>query len=270
MKFVTKKQKITFYSIGENCLGHDVLTRHNVAVAATPFSHSRSNVDYLVQILRTDARELLDLKILRYEIKNMKKVVINPTYSCTPGLYEYSVSDQFEFSHHDVIGDTKARKSLARKTARFLNAFRGEGTACFVYHYRVNKGQDLEAVTSKLAEFKSLCLERARRPVLVCLFTQRLVGTEAERGVDFQKCNDIPLAILKTLKFWGGVDTEEFWGRTDDDLFGRMIGAFEYLASVEPSAAEPVRRQRTAGLDKPPLLIGRLLRRLAARFIAAP
>lgn len=227
----TNPSQVTFYSIGENCLGHGVLKRHGVDVQATPFSHARSNIDYATQLVQADFKGMLRRSALRHEDRYRTRVVVNTTYSCDPDLYDRSVSDMLEFSHHDVIGDEAARASYRRKAARFLGALHGEGAACFVYHYRWHRRQDIDRVAEKLSAFRELCSERATRPVSVAMFTQRIVSLPGDRGVSMSVRHGIPVAVLSTLKAWGGRDMDVFWARSDDDLFAPVIAEFQMHAA---------------------------------------
>ncbi|MFC0340696.1 DUF1796 family putative cysteine peptidase [Paracoccus niistensis] len=69
--------KVEFYSIGENCLGHDVLKRHGVDVQVTPFSHGRSNIDFISQLVDTGFQEMLEPEFLKYEIIYNKRVAVD-------------------------------------------------------------------------------------------------------------------------------------------------------------------------------------------------
>jgi len=224
---------VAFYSIGENCLAHDVLRRHGVAALhATPFSHARSNIDYATQLVETDFVDMLTPRFLRHEQRNKTQMVVHSLYTCAAGLYEHSVCNGFEFSHHDVIGDAEMHASYERKAQRFLDGLAGSGPACFVYHYRLHRNQNIPPVAAKLRRFQELCRARSGRPISVAMFTQRLVGSDDQRRVEFHRAEGIPVAILQTRQKWCGTDPEQFWGRGDDDLFARMIGAFEYHAAT--------------------------------------
>ena len=232
--------QVTYYSIGENCLAHGVLERHGKIVAATPFSHGRSNIDYLMQMMQTKFDGFMDESALRYDDRHKTRIVINPRYTCDPELFEVTVSNSFEFTHHDVIAKPEAKASYERKVQRFLDAPKGEGSACFLYHYRSHAKQDFARLTEKLRHFRDLMRQNATRAVTVAMFTQRTVTSDAERGVEFSRVNDIPVAVLRTRQFWNGRDMDVFWGKSDDDLFAPMLGAFEFdaVTTAMPQAAE--------------------------------
>lgn len=231
---------IPFYSIGENCLGHGVLERHGVEVHATPFSHSRSNIDYVVQMVESDFADMLTPALLRYDDRHNTRLGINTKYTCEGGVSDATVCNSFEFSHHDVIGKDSARDSYRRKAQRLLDGLRQDGPACFLYHYRLHDRQDIPKVAAKLRYFQDLCRARAGRPISVAMFTQRIVDADDRRGVGFARLDGIPVAILNTRRIWGGHDMDQFWGRKDDDLFARMIGAFQFHAIInQPPARRP-------------------------------
>ena len=242
-------QKLTFYSIGENCLGHGVLERHGKVVAATPFSHGRSNIDYLMQMVRTKFDGFMDESQLRYDDRHNTRIVINPRYTCDSELFDPTVANSFEFTHHDVLAKPQAKASYERKVRRFQDAIKGEGNACFLYHYRSHPKQDFARLTEKLRQFRDLMRQEATRPITVAMFTQRKIANDDMRGVEFRRVNDIPVAVLRTRQIWGGRDMDVFWGRSDDDLFAPMIGAFEFdaVTNTMPQTA-----------DTPPRLLARI------------
>lgn len=229
----TASPGVAFYSIGENCLGHGVLQRHGVApLLTTPFSHARSNIDYATQLVETDFVDMLTPRFLHHEQRYKTRMPVHSLYTCEAGLYEKSVCNGFEFSHHDVIDDAENRASYLRKAQRFLDGLSGTGPACFLYHYRLHRTQDIARVAAKLRRFQELCRARSGRPISVTMFTQRLVGSDDQRRVEFLRPDGIPVAILHTRHKWCGTDPEQFWGRVDDELFARMIGAFEFHAAT--------------------------------------
>lgn len=229
----TASPGVAFYSIGENCLAHGVLQRHGVApLLATPFSHARSNIDYATQLVETDFVDMLTPRFLRHEQRNKTRMPVHSLYTCEAGLYEKSVCNGFEFSHHDVIDDAESRASCARKAQRFLDGLSGTGAACFVYHYRLHRKQDIARVAAKLRRFEELCRARCGRPISVAMFTQRLVDRDDLRRMELQTFDGLPVAILHTRQKWCGTDPDQFWGRVDDDLFAQMIRAFERHAAT--------------------------------------
>lgn len=221
---------VNFYSIGENCLGHGVLRRHGAKVRVTPFSHARSNIDYVRQMVSTDFEDMLNPGLLRYDERHSKRICINPLYTCDAELFDASVRNSFEFTHHDVIAKPEAAESYRRKAARLLEPPPSDVPVCFVYHHRRHDKTNLRLVADKLDEFRNYWSGRFKRSASIAMFTQEVVSSHQERGVSFQIINNVPAAIFRTRKPWEGTDMDQFWGRTDDDLFAKMTGAFELNA----------------------------------------
>lgn len=263
---LTSGSKVSFYSIGENCLGHGILKRHGVKLHATPFSHSRSNIDYATQLVDSNFSEMLSENMLRYDERYNLRLVINPHYSCDEALYEHTVCNSFEFSHHDVIAKPEDRASLERKAQRLLGALHEEGPACFVYHYRMHKDQDIPRVAAKLRKFQDMCRARSGRPISVTLFTQLIVDHDDQRAVTFHKHDGVPIALLHTRRVWGGKDKNQFWGELDDDLFAKMIGAFEFHASTVDVPSTPEQKNTRSIVSR--LLGSNAKRRRHANIVA--
>lgn len=223
-------QKLIFYSIGENCLAQGVLKRHGIDAPATPFSHARSNIDYLNELVSEDFEDFLNPDYLEYDKRYGTQMVINKKYKSDAGFFDHSVSNYFEFSHHDVITDKSALESYRRKTSRFLEVVKGSTGAFFVYHSRLHEGQDVSRVTGKLAQFLDKCKTFSSRPLGALLFTQRLVGRPEDRDIEFYSLDGVSVAVLSTQELWGGSDMDVFWGKNDDDLFATMIAEISRTA----------------------------------------
>lgn len=241
---------LEFYSIGENCLSHDVIKRHNLKYVVTPFSHARSNIDYVKQLVDSRFSELISPSALRYEDRYGKRVVVNTLYGCENSLYDKSISNFFEFTHHDVISDMQARDSYARKAERFLSSFVGSGSACYLYHYRGHRRKDVQRVAQKLNEFRASCMKLGSRSISVAMFTQELVEERESRSVKLELISGVPVATLFTTHFWGGPDEDIFWGRNDDDLFGSALEFFSAHAASEALAYSQLQDETSGGSSR--------------------
>ena len=248
---------VTFYSIGENCLGHGVLRRHGVKIHATPFSHARSNIDYVRQMVSTDFADMLNPDLLRYDDRYNARICINPLYTCDTDLFEASARSSFEFTHHDVIAKPEAADRYRRMASRLLQPPAADIPVCFVYHHRRHNNRNLGKIAGKLDAFRNYWSGRFMRPASIAMFTQDVVSSEDERGVSFKIFSNVPVAIIRTRKHWGGTDMDQFWGRADDDLFAKMIGAFELHALAM--------HQQKATLRRPSWSIRKLLSKALAR-----
>ena len=63
-----------YLSFGENCLPDHILNRYALKSFTTPFSHGRSNVEYILNLERDDYTDFLNLDYLSYEYLNEDRV----------------------------------------------------------------------------------------------------------------------------------------------------------------------------------------------------
>jgi len=208
-------------SLGENCLSDEILKRHSLRSFNTPYSGTRSNIDYALALERDHYARLLDRDRLERGWAGPTQVVRNVEMQCEPLFHEFHCKG-FEFTHHDVLDNEAHRESFRRKIGR-LDVLRGRGNVCFLYHYRLNPNRNLEAVTEKAATFARLYSSGARI-CRVIIFTQDIVERPEERGVvECAQTEHVSAYVLRTLETWCGDDQDVFWARKDDDLFGRMF-----------------------------------------------
>lgn len=208
-------------SLGENCLSDEILGRHGLKTFNTPYSGTRSNIDYAIELERRGYAGLLDRDALERGWAGPARVVRNVTLSCEP-LYHELHSKGFEFTHHDPIDNEAHRESFRRKIAR-LDQLRGRGNVCFLYHYRINGRRDVQRIVDKAAELAGF-YSHGGRLCRVIVFTQNIVDGADERGViETAHTEHVSAYTLKTLAPWRGDDQEAFWARKDDDLFARMF-----------------------------------------------
>ena len=215
-------------SLGENCLSDGILERHGLKTFNTPYSGTRSNIDYAIKLEREGYSRLLDRDALEHGWAGPTKVVHNVKMQCEP-LYSELHSQGFEFTHHNVIDNEADRESFRRKIAR-LDLLRGRGHLCFLYHYRLNTNSDVPAIVAKATTFADF-YSRGERGCRVVVFTQAIVDHPDKRDVVEVAASDTVSAyVLKTLEVWCGDDQDVFWARKDDDLLGRMF----QLAKLKP------------------------------------
>lgn len=131
-----------YCSIGENCLGQGVLDRHKISSIISPFSWGRSNIDYVQAIIAEDFADFLNPAFLHYREIYKARFSTNFKYQCTAGTFDPSVSQEFEFTHHDVIASAEALGSMRRKVDRFRNFIRSDIPAVFLYHHRCFSSQE--------------------------------------------------------------------------------------------------------------------------------
>lgn len=211
-------------SLGENCLPDDVLKRHGLKSSSSPFSSTRSNVDYVIEANRTDFAGFLDKRNLVRDDAFGSPVIRSTLYPCDTGLFERSVSLGFEFTHHDVIENLKHRESFERKIARWRTLRASAEPVVFLYHHRRTSTNRLAPVVSKLQQFADDFDRDAAGRSRIILFYQEIVSDPAQRDVDLRvESKNVSAARLRTEFVWGGKDPHIFWARNDDDLFASLI-----------------------------------------------
>jgi len=213
----------TYYlSIGENCLTDNILDRFKIKSFSTPYSHGRSNLDYVIELEKESYSNLLKPEYLYYDYVGDTKVVRNNYYSKSESIYNELHKNGFEFTHHDVLNNDAQRKSYERKIARMLS-FDKSKKLKFVYHYRNNDNLNIDKLVFKAAEF----LKFYQKKGIDCdfiFFTQEIVTENSQRSITkIHDTKNVKGYMLKTLELWVGDDEEVLWARKDDDLLSQMI-----------------------------------------------
>jgi hypothetical protein len=214
-----------YCSIGENCLSQDIIDRRKMNTMISPFSRVRSNIDYALALLKEDFVDFLNPEYLQYRERYDKKIVTNSKYKCAPGVFDSSVANEFEFTHHDVIASDEALKSFERKTERFRALIKSESPITFLYHHRSRPGKQMPHVLAQLNEFARHVEGMRNAPVSVICFAQTIFKDISERRIEITQHERTMLAVLHTKQAWLGTDADVFWGRVDDDLFDQMLEA---------------------------------------------
>jgi hypothetical protein len=225
--------KTLYVSIGENCLSDDILRRHKLKSFTTLFSHGRSNVDYINQLESSGYDRLLDkscLQAVDLELESVRVVRSLIYKDCDP-IFHRSVSEGFEFTHHDVIHNESHRKSALRKIKR-LRKLRGKKNFVMLYHHRTSPTSDLRKLKDKIKLLQAFFAGGRYRAVVV-VFTQALVESMEERGVDLvSSSDDVFFFVFRTISEWAGDNQEVFWARQDDDLITEMWDVFHRECSL--------------------------------------
>ena len=233
MRDTPKVDDILYLSLGENCLSDFILERHSLKNFNTPYSATRSNIDYAITLEREGYSRLLDRNALEHGWAGPTKVVRNVKMLCEP-LYSTLHSQGFEFTHHNVIDNETDRESFRRKIAR-INLLRGRRQVCFLYHYRINPNSDVLAIVEKANAFADL-YSRGERNCHVIVFTQAIVDHPDKRDVvEVAALDTVSAYVLNTLEAWCGDNPDVFWARQDDDLLRRM---FQLAKPKRPPASK--------------------------------
>lgn len=212
-----------YSSIGENCLGQHILDRKKMRSSLNPFSWVRSNIDYINQIVDEDFEDFLNPQYVQYRERWGKNTPTNSKYTCATGVFEGTVSNEFEFTHHDVIGSEEHRNSYLRKTDRFRELVCSDNPIVFLYHHRIRSKANHPYIFEQLDKFIELIQSKRTAPAYCLCFTQVLVQDDSDRRVEFSRRGQTNFASLYTRNIWGGADADIFWGISDDDLLDEMF-----------------------------------------------
>lgn len=213
-------RKNVVFSIGENCLTDDLLSRNNLKSFSSPWSTGRSNIEYILAFEREQFRDLLNPEYLRYGDDGEKKVVRNCKYGSVQNAYHASVTNGVEFTHHDVLGNDKVRSTIKNRCKRLVKLKNRH--VVMVYHHRLCDQTDLHALTADLAGLAEIYKKRGNA-VDVFLFTQKLIPGTDERRVEKEIVNGIRVYRIYSLHEWMGSDREIFFAHCDNDLLKEMV-----------------------------------------------
>lgn len=221
------ERKAIVFSIGENCLTDDVLKRNGLKSFSSPYASSRSNVEYVLAFEEERFRDFLNPEFLREEEAFGKAVVRNKKYVAVKNTYHSSCTNGFEFTHHNVLSDDKARETFERRCQRLLDL---EGyDITLVYHHRMCEQTDEKLLGRHLAQLARIYANKKNR-VRIFAFTQVLVEDPSERRAVKYKQGEICFYRFYTLHEWGGNDQDFFWARADDDLLQFMVEDIKNLS----------------------------------------
>jgi hypothetical protein len=213
-----------FISLGENCLVDAVLKKFRLKAESFPFGSSRSNIEYIHQILESDFKDFLDPQYLKEGTYYGQEVVFNVRYTFENQIFDQSVTNGFEFTHHKVLSQ-EGRESVERKVER-LRGLLNEGTrVVFIYHYRYNKNQDPEKIKKLLDAFLKMLNSRYRGNFRCILFYQAV-----QKSKPMVICTIFNKQLL-CAKFvssrpWNGDDNWD--GRSDDILFRNFLTSWKF------------------------------------------
>jgi len=211
-----------YLSFGENCLTDNILARNNLKSFATIYSHSRSNIEYILQMEKDNYRDLFNLNYIKYEELNGKLIPRLKTYNKIENSYNTLHINGFEFTHHDVIKHEALRDKLKQRVER-LNKYNGQKKIIIIYHHRVNSLTDINKLLGDLSELKSIYSRNKKKSAEVIFFTQKIISNESERKLEYKINNEIHMFIFNTLNIWEGDVDDILWARCDDDLIKQMI-----------------------------------------------
>lgn len=216
-----------YVSFGENCLTDNILERHNLKLLTTPYSHGRTNIEYILQLEEDGYKDFLNLQHLRYEPLNNQKVPRLKKYNTLRNRYHNSQENGFEFTHHDVIGNKAVRQKFYKRVEKMLG-YKGKKRFVIFYHHRQNPLTNTELLIEDLAKLKEIYSAPGLPAEVIC-FTQRIVDHPDQRKVELETKAGVRLFTLNTLKEWEGDNDDVFWARCDEDLVTHMIDQVKRL-----------------------------------------
>lgn len=219
-EFRITHQRRVFLSFGENCLTDDILKRYNIKSFSTPYSSGRSNIEYILQIEKDRYNDFLNPDYLEYGYADDHQVVRLKKYMHVRNVYNCAHMQGFEFTHHNVLGETSAREKMKRRASRMLKLRNNEIN--IFYHSRSTPETDENMLLTHLAELKSIYESRCKT-VNVYMFTQIIVDDDSLRRVECQMKRGIHVYNFYVLNEWAGTDQDIFWAKCDDDLIETMI-----------------------------------------------
>ena len=226
-KLKLKFTKNIFVSFGENCLTDNILERHKLKLITTPFSHGRTNIEYIIQMELDNYKKFLNLDFIQYEILNDKKVPRLKVYNVIHNDYNELHKNGFEFTHHDVIASDAMRLKFKHRVDE-LQKLKKTKKITIVYHHRLNDKTDSEILFNDLLKLKDIYTFAKNHPEIVC-FTQKIIKDPNLRRMVYELKNGIHYFEFHTLNEWAGDDDDLFWARSDEDLIKKMIHQIKSL-----------------------------------------
>lgn len=214
------RDKYLVFSMGENCLTDDILSRNDLKSFSSPFSSGRSNIEYILAFEREKYVDFLNPQYLKYEMFGELKVARNKKYVATTNQYNDSCMNGMEFTHHDVIRNMKMRKKIAKRCMHLQSI--SNKNVVFVYHNRYCRETDMDLLVSCFEEVKRI-YEARNNHVQIYIFTQERVSSKDDRKVECKETDSVKIYTFYTQNIWEGDNQDIFWARCDDDLLRVMI-----------------------------------------------
>lgn len=226
-KFNLKFSKTIFVSFGENCLSDNIIERHGLKLFTSPFSHGRTNVEYILQFEADNYKNFLNTEYIQYESLEGKKVPRLKTYNIIKNDYHELHKKGFEFTHHDVIASDSIRLKFQQRVED-LQKFKKSKRIIILYHHRINPSTNNEILLNDLHELKEIYSKGKYSSEVVC-FAQKIINDQKERKLVHKILNGIHFFEFHTLKIWEGEDQDTFWARCDEDLITEMVSQMKKL-----------------------------------------
>ncbi|HQS52518.1 MAG: hypothetical protein B7X86_16015 [Sphingobacteriales bacterium 17-39-43] len=225
--FHRRKENRIYLSFGENCLTDNILSRYGLKSFTTPFSHCRSNIEYILDLERNNYENFISGEFLKYGDLNGKPVPRLKTDLILKNTYHHLHEIGIEFPSQDVIKNHKYWQRVVKRAIK-LKAFLGKRKYILLYHHRVCEGNNLELLLMHLSELKKY-YSTEEYECQVVLFKQIIVSKESEKKLIYQKDKDIHIFDFHSHYTWTGRDQRKYWAFIDDSLISKMLKAVKTI-----------------------------------------
>jgi hypothetical protein len=222
-----KKTDKIYLSFGDNCLPYNIIDLQKKKSLTTPFSHGRSNIEYILNLEKDSYRDFVNEGYLRFENLNGAEVPRLKTYLEITNEYNELHMNGFEFTHHDVINNPELRNKFKERVMG-MKSYLGKKKYVIFYHNRFCAETDQDMLIDHLLELKKIY----SAPQLECeivLFKQKIIDDSRRRGLQHYLKNRIHIFDFYTTDIWGGEDPNLLWARNDDDLIRKMISKMKKI-----------------------------------------
>jgi len=219
--FHRRRTNRIYLSFGENCLTDNILSRYGLKSFTTPFSHCRSNIEYILELERNNYKNFISGEFLKYGDLNGKPVPRIETDLILENNYHHLHKHGIEFPSQDVIKNKKYWQKIVGR-ANKLKLFLGKGHYILLYHHRICEDNDLELLLIHLSELKKY-YSTEQYECQVVLFKQIIIPKESKKNLLYQKYKDIHIFDFQTHYSWTGRDQRKYWAFIDDSLISKML-----------------------------------------------
>ena len=216
-----------YLSFGENCLTDNILSRYGLKSFTTPFSHCRSNIEYILDLERNKYENFVSGEFLEYGDLNGKPVPRLKTDLILKNTYHHLHENGIEFPSQDVIKNQKYWQKVVERAIK-LKAFLGKRKYILLYHHRVCEGNNLELLLMHLSELKGYYSTKEYECQVV-LFKQIIIPKESKKKLIYQNIKDIHIFDFHSHYTWTGRDQRKYWAFIDDSLISEMLKAVKTI-----------------------------------------
>jgi hypothetical protein len=219
--FHKRRTNRIYLSFGENCLTDNILSRYGLKSFTTPFSHCRSNIEYILDFERNNYENFVSGDFLKYGDLKEKPVPRLNTNIILENNYHHLHLNGIEFTNHDVIKNQNYWQKVINR-ANNLKSFLGKAQFVLLYHHRVCEDSDLELLLKHLSELKKF-YSTNEYVCKVVLFKQIIIPKESRKKLSCQMNSDIHIFDFYTHYPWAGRDQRKYWAFIDDSLISKML-----------------------------------------------